>query len=137
MNWYSRPAAFIFLTLQVVGTIVLFASLLASPKNDVPQMILIGGVILCAAESLLSFRRRWTNPDLHVVFEHASDLVMVIDMRGDSRCIYASPSYRSYRTVLGYDPSTLVGRSSTVLVHPDDAALALEHHRKLTPGTSG
>jgi len=47
--------------------------------------------------------------------DHATELVAEFDE--DGRCLYASPSYR---TLLGIDPSQLVGRAPTRLIHPDD-----------------
>jgi PAS domain S-box-containing protein len=46
--------------------------------------------------------------------EHSSDLTRVLDANGIIR--YASTSHQ---TVLGYDPATLVGRSSFDFMHPD------------------
>ena len=49
--------------------------------------------------------------------DHASDLITVNDF--DGTITYASPSSS---TVLGYEPSELVGTQARDLVHPDDSA---------------
>jgi PAS domain S-box-containing protein len=55
--------------------------------------------------------------DLQRIAEHMRDLVSEVDGAGVYR--YASPSYLR---VLGYEPSSLIGRSILELVHPEDAA---------------
>jgi diguanylate cyclase (GGDEF)-like protein/PAS domain S-box-containing protein len=47
--------------------------------------------------------------------EHSRDLIVMEDSAG--RWLYASPSHRS---VLGWDPSELVGTRVSDLIHPDD-----------------
>jgi PAS domain S-box-containing protein len=47
--------------------------------------------------------------------ENSLDLIALLDLKGN--LIYASPSHE---TVLGYDPSWLVGRGISALIHPDD-----------------
>ncbi len=51
------------------------------------------------------------------LIENATDLIVVVDASGHRR--YASPSYRR---ILGYDPTTLIGRKTDELMHPDDVA---------------
>lgn len=53
--------------------------------------------------------------------DNMRDLVCQIDTTGI--ILYASPSYR---TVLGYDPQALLGRSIFAGVHPDDRETAIE-----------
>lgn len=50
-----------------------------------------------------------------LVTEHITDLIQLID--SDLRILYASPSFR---TILGFDPSQLTGKSLFDLIHPDD-----------------
>jgi PAS domain S-box-containing protein len=50
-----------------------------------------------------------------LIAENTRDLICLVDRSG--HFIYASPSFRE---VLGYEPSELVGRDSFLLVHPDD-----------------
>ncbi len=53
-----------------------------------------------------------------LIAEHSRDLVLLLDLSG---CIvYASPSHQ---TILGIDPSTLIGVPASEHVHPDDRAL--------------
>ena len=49
------------------------------------------------------------------LFEHASDLISIVDTAGVIS--YASPSYQ---TLLGYAPAALRGHSILALVHPED-----------------
>jgi diguanylate cyclase (GGDEF)-like protein/PAS domain S-box-containing protein len=67
---------------------------------------------LRAESELLDSQRK-----LELVAEHMLDLVSQLDTQGIIQ--YASPSYR---TVLGYQPESLIGTSGFSLVHPDDAA---------------
>ncbi len=60
---------------------------------------------------------RQTQARFEALVEHASDLITVNDM--DGTLTYASPSAE---TVLGYEPSELVGHSARDLIHPDDLA---------------
>ncbi|HYB11880.1 MAG TPA: PAS domain-containing protein, partial [Myxococcota bacterium] len=53
--------------------------------------------------------------------ENAYDLVT--EVSSDARLVWVSPSYR---TVLGYEPEELVGRSIFDILHPDDLAPAME-----------
>ncbi|HSD82787.1 MAG TPA: PAS domain S-box protein, partial [Anaerolineae bacterium] len=52
---------------------------------------------------------------LHRITDNTLDLICETDAEGLVR--YASPSYR---TVLGYDPAQLIGRSAMEYTHPDD-----------------
>ena len=54
------------------------------------------------------------------LFELTLDLIVIVDRSGT--IIRASPSAR---TILGYDPQELVGKSGVQLLYPDD----LEHTR--------
>jgi len=64
--------------------------------------------------------------------ENSLDLIALLDLKGN--LIYASPSHE---TVLGYDPSWLVGRSVSALIHPEDlplVQLAISHLPDNGPG---
>jgi len=58
---------------------------------------------------------------LRRITENMLDMVTQTDIEGT--CEYASPSFK---TVLGYDPKSLLGRSLFELVHPDDLDSTLE-----------
>ncbi len=49
-----------------------------------------------------------------LISENTSDLIAVLDVKGNHR--YVSPSYRQ----LGYEPAELIGTSGLELIHPDD-----------------
>jgi two-component system, cell cycle sensor histidine kinase and response regulator CckA len=53
-----------------------------------------------------------------LIAEHSHDLIRVLDQ--ESRFVYVSPSHR---TVLGYDPAELLGRSIFDVIHPDDQTM--------------
>ncbi|MEY2447891.1 MAG: hypothetical protein QOH79_1367 [Acidimicrobiaceae bacterium] len=50
-----------------------------------------------------------------LIVEHASDVVQFMDAKG--RILWTSPAVRS---VLGYEPSELIGRLGSEICHPDD-----------------
>lgn len=52
------------------------------------------------------------------IAENASDLVALMDEQ--FRFVYVNPAYQ---TILGYEPSALIGRSALDYIHPDDADL--------------
>ena len=59
--------------------------------------------------------------------ENASDIVVVLDLQG--RIQYARPAVK---TVGGYAPEDLIGRSVLELTHPDDLPLVLDALRTVT-----
>ncbi|MEP7190507.1 MAG: PAS domain S-box protein, partial [Roseiflexaceae bacterium] len=54
-----------------------------------------------------------------LITENSNDLILLVDQNG--QFIYASPSFN---LILGYQPSTLIGRSVFEFIHPDDQAAA-------------
>lgn len=65
--------------------------------------------------------------------EHAFDLVCELDSEG--RFLYASPNFKS---VLGYDPSELIGRVAFELIHLDDQErVAQEYAAAIADPASG
>jgi PAS domain S-box-containing protein len=132
MNRFWRRMALTLLMLQAAGTIILLVFALLSPEQGLPRTLVIASVLLCAAGLLVVIRRIGSESNHPLVVEHASDLIMVLDTTSDGCCVYASPSYR---TVLGYEPSTLVGQSATLLVHPADIGVVQERQVSVTPDT--
>src|SRR5581483_858870 len=51
----------------------------------------------------------------HLLADHATDLVAVVRLDGSIR--YASPSFHS---LMGHDPTALIGHNAREYVHPDD-----------------
>ena len=131
MKGFWRHLALTFLILQAAGIIILLILPLISPEQGLPRTLAIASALLCPA-GLLVVRRISSQFNYRLVVEHASDLIMVLDTTSDGYCVYASPSYR---TVLGYDPSTLVGQSGTLLVHPADIELVQKRLVSVTSGT--
>ncbi|HZT94747.1 MAG TPA: PAS domain S-box protein [Gaiellaceae bacterium] len=64
-----------------------------------------------------------------LVVERSHDLVTLCDPRGE--IVYVSPSWAS----LGWEPEQLVGVAVLDLIHPDDAALAMEAWNEVAGGT--
>jgi PAS domain S-box-containing protein len=65
-----------------------------------------------------------TVPDrllLQLLVEHAADAIFLIDLESE-QCLFVSPAVRS---LLGRQPSELVGRRLTEFIHPDDVAEVL------------
>lgn len=61
--------------------------------------------------------------------EHISDVIYAVD--ADGTVTYLSPIIES---LIGYTPAELVGRSFSVVVHPDDLARMRENHRRVLSG---
>ncbi|WP_317064857.1 PAS domain S-box protein [Methanoculleus caldifontis] len=75
---------------------------------------------------------RQSEERFRLLTENASDIVVVLDHEGRIR--YASPSVK---TVGGYAPKDLIGRSVLELTHPDDLALVLDALRTATAHPKG
>jgi diguanylate cyclase (GGDEF)-like protein/PAS domain S-box-containing protein len=84
-------------------------------------MLLIGvaGIALLGYRS--SLQRRRAHQRFEALFQHAPDLVSVLDAHG--RIAYSSPSAIA---TLGFGGSGLVGNSVFDLVHPDDRPIMVE-----------
>jgi PAS domain S-box-containing protein len=132
MNRFWRRMALSLLMLQAAGTIILLVLALISPEQGLPRTLVLASALLCVA-GLLVVQHITVASNHALVVEHASDLIIVLNTSPDSCCVYASPSYR---TVLGYEPSTLVGQSATLLVHPADISLAQELLVSVRHGTN-
>ena len=63
-----------------------------------------------------------------LITENSSDLISLIDLEGNCGRIYASPSYR---TMLGYDPASLLGSSQIDIIHPDDRNIVSEQYQQM------
>jgi diguanylate cyclase (GGDEF)-like protein/PAS domain S-box-containing protein len=62
-----------------------------------------------------------------LITEHSSDLIRIVDEAGVIQ--YASPSHK---TILGYEPEELEGKSLLIILHPDDVPVVQKrlHHKK-------
>jgi diguanylate cyclase (GGDEF)-like protein/PAS domain S-box-containing protein len=78
-------------------------------------MLLIGVVAISALGYRTVLQRRRADERFQALFQHAPDLVSVLNPAG--RIEYSSPSAA---TVLGYPSGAMVGKSVFDLVHPDD-----------------
>lgn len=78
-------------------------------------MLLIGVVAISVLGYRTVLQRRRADERFQALFQHAPDLVSVLDPTG--RIEYSSPSAA---TVLGYPSGAMVGKSVFDLVHPDD-----------------
>lgn len=61
--------------------------------------------------------------------EHCSDMIMLHDVNGNYK--YISPSYK---TILGYDHSQLVGASPYDFIHHEDIPVVEKHHQQIISG---
>lgn len=69
-------------------------------------------------------------PNLERFFDQLPDLLCIVDQ--EDRFVRVS---RSWKSVLGWEPSELEGRPVTDLMHPDDVEASLEVVRKLRGGS--
>lgn len=82
--------------------------------------------------ALLTAELRASEERLHHIVETAPDLISVLDLSG---CYtYANNAFTS---VLGYDPSEVIGRSIADGVHPDDVAAVEKRFREHIARTAG
>ncbi|MCX6133311.1 MAG: PAS domain S-box protein [Ignavibacteriales bacterium] len=73
------------------------------------------------AEDILREREK----QFRLLAEHSTDMISRHDLEG--RYLYVSPSSR---TLLGWEPEEVVGRSAYDFVHPDDKQIVEDHHRR-------
>ncbi|GAA0455262.1 hypothetical protein Ade02nite_03890 [Paractinoplanes deccanensis] len=78
-------------------------------------MLLIGVLAIAALGYRTVMQRRRADERFQALFQHAPDLVSVIDANGDIE--YSSPSAKG---ILGFEQGQLVGSSVFDIVHPDD-----------------
>ncbi|WP_328461026.1 sensor domain-containing diguanylate cyclase [Actinoplanes sp. NBC_00393] len=95
-------------------------------------MLLIG----VAGISVLGYRtqiqRRRADERFQALFQHAPDLVSVLD--GSGRIIFSSPSAKS---VLGFETGALKGHTVFELLHPEDEPKMKEHLKALLADPAG
>jgi two-component system cell cycle sensor histidine kinase/response regulator CckA len=63
-----------------------------------------------------------------LITENSSDLISLIDLEGEGRRIYVSPSYQA---MLGYEPVELLGDLQPDIVHPDDRNSVIAQYDQL------
>jgi diguanylate cyclase (GGDEF)-like protein/PAS domain S-box-containing protein len=78
-------------------------------------MLLIGVLAIAALGYRAQMQRRRSDQRFQALFQHAPDLVSVLDANGD--IAYSSPSATA---ILGFEQGLLVGSSVFDIVHPDD-----------------
>ncbi|MEV4345918.1 sensor domain-containing diguanylate cyclase [Actinoplanes sp. NPDC049596] len=78
-------------------------------------MLLIGVLAIAALGYRTIKQRRQADERFQALFQHAPDLVSVLDAQGDIE--YSSPSAKA---ILGFEQGQLVGSSVFDIVHPDD-----------------
>ncbi|GIF10208.1 sensor domain-containing diguanylate cyclase [Actinoplanes teichomyceticus] len=95
-------------------------------------MLLIGVVGISVLGYRTQIQRRRADERFHALFQHAPDVVTVIDR--DSRMIFTSPSSEA---ILGFEPGQMNGHSVFDLVHPDDREQMREHLEALLTDPAG
>jgi diguanylate cyclase (GGDEF)-like protein/PAS domain S-box-containing protein len=78
-------------------------------------MLLIGVIAITILGYRTALQRRRSDERFQALFQHAPDLVAVLDLTG--RIEYASPSTAA---ILGYQSDILIGTSVFDMVHPED-----------------
>ncbi|MEU8813714.1 sensor domain-containing diguanylate cyclase [Actinoplanes sp. NPDC048796] len=78
-------------------------------------MLLIGVLAIAALGYRTMKQRRQADQRFQALFQHAPDLVSVLDVNGDIE--YSSPSAKA---ILGFEQGQLVGSSVFDIIHPDD-----------------
>jgi diguanylate cyclase (GGDEF)-like protein/PAS domain S-box-containing protein len=95
-------------------------------------MLLIGVVAISVLGYRSQVQRRRADERFQALFQHAPDIVTVIDT--DGRMIFTSPSSAA---ILGFEPGMLVGQSVFELVHPDDQASMRERLQSILTDPAG
>ncbi|MHA2136278.1 MAG: PAS domain S-box protein, partial [Candidatus Thorarchaeota archaeon] len=72
-------------------------------------------------DALQQERLRW----FHSLIENSSDIILVMDSEGGIQ--YVSPAVK---TLLGYKPEEVIGRTVVDFIHPEDAEKAMENFSK-------
>ncbi|MCU7725931.1 sensor domain-containing diguanylate cyclase [Actinoplanes sp. KI2] len=89
-------------------------------------IILIGITAISALGYRTALQRRRGDARFQALFQHAPDLVTVLDGRG--KIAYSSPSSTS---VLGFEAGRLTGTTVFDIVHPDDRPYMMHHFSAL------
>jgi diguanylate cyclase (GGDEF)-like protein/PAS domain S-box-containing protein len=133
--------------LAVGSTYALLINAVIEPWTDPVSGLAVGALLvtlLVVARQLLAVREnvrlladqavRQNEARFRSLVQHSSDVIIVTRANGTMR--FVSPSANR---VFGYDPSEMVGRQITSLLHPDDSARAatLFEHAARTPGVTG
>ncbi|MFI5888531.1 diguanylate cyclase domain-containing protein [Actinoplanes sp. NPDC051513] len=100
-------------------------------KSQTLNMTLLAIILIgVTAVSILGYRtmvqRRRNDERFQALFQHAPDLVSVLD--ADGKIAYSSPSAGA---VLGFGSGALVGTSVFDIVHPDDRPYMVHHFSQL------
>jgi diguanylate cyclase (GGDEF)-like protein/PAS domain S-box-containing protein len=133
--------------LAVASTYALLVNAVIKPWTDPVSGLAVGALLvtlLVVLRQLLAVREnvrlladqavRQNEARFRSLVQHSSDVIIVTRANGTMR--FVSPSANR---VFGYDPSEMVGRQITTLLHPDDSARAatLFEHAARTPGVTG
>ncbi|AEV87902.1 diguanylate cyclase [Actinoplanes sp. SE50] len=95
-------------------------------------MLLIGVVGISVLGYRTQIQRRRADERFQALFQHAPDIVTVIDR--DGRMIFTSPSSAA---ILGFEPGLLTGHSVFDMVHPDDQSAMREKLTALVADPAG
>ncbi len=88
---------------------------LSSPRQLETEIVFDGMLLDITRERQAMDALQESEERFRSIVQHASDVIMILDAH--MRIKYVSP--RSY-SMLGYEPETLLGRSTLDLVHPED-----------------
>ena len=107
------------------GTPIEVSLSLSSIKAPSGATIGIAGVVRDITESNKTRQVvRQQTEELRRIFENSQDLILVTDIMGSP--VQISPSIRS---ILGYEPEEIIGKSGAIFLHPDDLPMVQEEMR--------
>ena len=118
----------LFIEEELRGTLVA-ASEPAFPQEVKYGLEALGFQVALALESVaLAEDRHWRQSELRFrsLIQNSSDVIMVLEADGTTS--YVSPSYEG---VLGHRFEEMVGRNSSLVVHPDDAARVARYFERV------
>lgn len=112
--------------MQLRGT--LNVSLVSDPETE--ERYMFAQVIDITEKYLMNESLRNSEKKYRLLAEHSSDMIMLHDVNGFYQ--YISPSFK---TILGYEPSQLIGASPYDFIHPEDVQIVRNHHLLVTSKT--
>lgn len=112
--------------MQLLGT--LNVSLISDPETK--ERYLFAQILDVTEKYLINESLRNSEKKYRLLAEHSSDMIMLHDESGNYQ--YISPSFK---TILGYEPSQLIGGSPYDFIHPEDIPLVNKHHQLVTSKT--
>ncbi|AZB41080.1 PAS domain S-box protein [Bacillus sp. FJAT-42376] len=115
-RYYHKSGRLLYGTLNV--------SLISDPETE--KQYIFAQVLDTTEKLRMNESLRSSEKKYRLLAEHSSDLVMLHDPDGTYQ--YLSPSFK---TLLGYEPSQLIGCSPYDYIHSEDIPIVRKHHLQL------